>query len=195
MQDTAGEVMYSYGPQYMAGQKQDDQLEHTFSSYVRIRDVTLKTFQRRWTIGRSDERASGISVLAAWHDDDDDYFLTLIVVFATGKWFLVLLADTNNSIWFWSFVRTQINCFKYSKWLNSPIWLVDETLTGTTTTDRRGTGSNDNKGMLQFFKAPDVEPHYHMQFSVISRTLIVGLGSYASAELKSALSREQANRV
>ena len=28
-------------------QKQDDQLEHTFSSYVRIRDVALKTCQRR----------------------------------------------------------------------------------------------------------------------------------------------------
>ena len=43
-----------------------------FSSYVRIRDVALKTCQRRWMIGRSGERASGISVLAARHDDDDD---------------------------------------------------------------------------------------------------------------------------
>ena len=51
---------------------QDDQLEHTFSSYVRIRDVALKTYQRRWKIGRSGERRSGISVLAARHDDDDD---------------------------------------------------------------------------------------------------------------------------
>ena len=56
----------------MAGQKQDDQLEHTFSSYVRIRDAALKTCQRRRTIGRSGERGSGISVLAAPHDDDDD---------------------------------------------------------------------------------------------------------------------------
>ena len=38
---------YSYEPPHMAGQKQDDQLEHTFSSYVRIRDVALKTNQRR----------------------------------------------------------------------------------------------------------------------------------------------------
>ena len=45
---------------------------HTFSSYVRIRDVALKTCQRRWTIERSGERGSGISVLAARHDDDDD---------------------------------------------------------------------------------------------------------------------------
>ncbi len=57
---------------YMAGQKQDDQLEHIFCSYVRIRDVVLKTCQRRWTIGKSGERGSGISVLVARHDDDDD---------------------------------------------------------------------------------------------------------------------------
>ena len=61
--------MYSYGPPDMAKQKQDDQLEHTYSSYVRIRDVALRTCQRRWTIGRSGERGSGISVLAAWHDE------------------------------------------------------------------------------------------------------------------------------
>ena len=51
--DTAGEartnssVMYSYGPPHMAKQKQDDQLEHTYSSYVRIRDVALETCQKR----------------------------------------------------------------------------------------------------------------------------------------------------
>ena len=47
------------------------QHEHTFSSYVRIRDVVLKTYLRRWTIGRSGERGSGISVLPARYDDDD----------------------------------------------------------------------------------------------------------------------------
>ena len=36
--------MYSYGPPHMAVQKQDGQHEHTFSSYVRIRDVVLKTY-------------------------------------------------------------------------------------------------------------------------------------------------------
>ena len=44
----------------------------TYSSYVRIRDVVLKTCQKRWTIRRSGERGSGISVLAARYDDDDD---------------------------------------------------------------------------------------------------------------------------
>ena len=59
---------------HTAKQKQDDQPELTYSSYVRTRDVTQKTCQRRWMIGRSGERGSGISVLAARHDDDDDYY-------------------------------------------------------------------------------------------------------------------------
>ena len=62
--------MYSYGSPHMAAQKQDDQHERTFSSYVRIRDVVLKTYLGRWTIGRSGERGSGISVLPARYDDD-----------------------------------------------------------------------------------------------------------------------------
>ena len=56
----------------MAVQKQDDQHEHTFSNYVRIRDVVQKTCLRWWTIEKSGERGSGISVLPARHDDDDD---------------------------------------------------------------------------------------------------------------------------
>ena len=47
--------MCSCGPPHMANQKQDDQLEHTYSSYVMIRDVTLKTCRRRWMIGRRGE--------------------------------------------------------------------------------------------------------------------------------------------
>ena len=76
-QDTAGEaetsssVIYSYGPPHIAEQKQAEQFEHTYSSYVRIRDVALKICQRRWTIGRSGKRGSGISVQAARRDEDD----------------------------------------------------------------------------------------------------------------------------
>ena len=65
--------MYSYGPPHMAVQKQDDQHEHKFSNYVRIQDVVQKTCLRRWTVGKSGERGSGISVLPARHDDDDIY--------------------------------------------------------------------------------------------------------------------------
>ena len=43
----------------------------TTSSYVRIRDVALKTCQRRWTIGRSGGRESGIPVPVARHHDDE----------------------------------------------------------------------------------------------------------------------------
>ena len=57
----------TYGPT-----KQDDQLEHTYSNYVRIRDAALKTCQSPWTIGRRGEKGSGISLLAPRHDDDDD---------------------------------------------------------------------------------------------------------------------------
>ena len=66
--------MYSYGTTHMAVQKQDDQLELTYSNYVRTQDVNLKNCRRRWVIGRSGERGSGISVLAARHDDDDDIY-------------------------------------------------------------------------------------------------------------------------
>ena len=40
----------------------------TYSSYVWIRDAALRTW---WTIGRNGERGSGISLLAAGHDNDD----------------------------------------------------------------------------------------------------------------------------
>ena len=65
---------------HMAEQKQDDQLEHTYSSYIRIQDVALKNCQRRWMIGRSGERGSGISMLAAQHDDDDKYSFCLLII-------------------------------------------------------------------------------------------------------------------
>ena len=71
--------MYSYGSPHMAAQKQDDQLERTFSSYVRIQAVVLKTYLGRWTIGRSGERGSGISVLPARYDDDDIYPISIYV--------------------------------------------------------------------------------------------------------------------
>ena len=52
-QDTAGEArtnssgMYSNGSPHMAKKKQDDQLKHSYGSYLRIRDVALKTCQKR----------------------------------------------------------------------------------------------------------------------------------------------------
>ena len=45
------------------------------------RMLSLRTCLGRWTIGRSGERGSGISVLPARHDDDDDD----VSVLAWGK--------------------------------------------------------------------------------------------------------------
>ena len=64
-----------------------DQLEPTYSSSVRIRDVALRTCQKRSTIGRSGERGSGKSLLVARQDDDDDEngfkccYLILVILF------------------------------------------------------------------------------------------------------------------
>ena len=65
-------ILWSCGPPHMDVQEWDDQHELTYSSYVRTRDVTLKTCRRRWMIGRNGKRRSGISALAARHDDDDE---------------------------------------------------------------------------------------------------------------------------
>ena len=64
--------MYSHGPLHMTERKQGDQLEPTYSSSVRIRGVALRTFWKRWTIGRGGEKGSGISVPMARHDDDNE---------------------------------------------------------------------------------------------------------------------------
>ena len=53
----------------MDDQKQDDQLEPTYSSSVPIREVTLKTCRNQWTIEKGGEKGLGISVLMARHDD------------------------------------------------------------------------------------------------------------------------------
>ena len=87
--------MYSYGPPHMAVRRQDDQHEHTFSSYVRIRDVVQKTCLGRWTIGRSGERGSEISVLPARHDDDiyKNHKMSFQTFFV---WALLLILHTWN---------------------------------------------------------------------------------------------------
>ena len=69
---------YSCRPLHMDEQRQDDQLEPTYSSSVPIWDVALKTCQEQWTIGRGGEWGSGISMLMVWCDDDDDICNTYI---------------------------------------------------------------------------------------------------------------------
>ena len=80
----------------MAVQKQDDQHEHTFSSYVRIRDVVLKTYLGWWTIGRSGERESGISVLPARYDDDDDDIYIYIYKVGGARGVMVIVVENGH---------------------------------------------------------------------------------------------------
>ena len=78
--------------------------------------------------------------------------------------FLSFLSNTNNFIWYYSFVFTPLNDFKYSYLkqrilfnishmfahrLNSSIWSIDGTLTNTTTPGQSGPGINGNEGVLQ----------------------------------------------
>ena len=117
-QDTTGEartnssVMNSYGPPHMAKQKQDDQLEHTYSSYVRIRDVALRTCQHRWMIRRSGERGSEISVLAARHDDadgDDDDRYMYVCIFVCMYVFIEILRRVRDVTQDWDFSGLNLN--------------------------------------------------------------------------------------
>ena len=64
--------MYSSGPLHMDEQRQDIQLEPTYSNSVPIQDVALRTCRKQWTIEKGGERGSGISVQMTWHDNDDD---------------------------------------------------------------------------------------------------------------------------
>ena len=54
----------------MDEQKQDDQLELIFKSFVPIQDEALKAARERWTIAMGGEIESGRSVLAVRHDND-----------------------------------------------------------------------------------------------------------------------------
>ena len=47
----------------MNKQRQDDQLEPTYTSSVPISDVALKTNQKQWTIEKGGKKGSGISML------------------------------------------------------------------------------------------------------------------------------------
>ena len=127
--------MYSYGSPHTAAQKQDDQHERTFSSYVRIQVVVLKTCRGRWTIGRSGERGSGISVLPARYDDDDDEdpqnYPTLYLLYPSSTREDVIQGKTfkwGQLVWIQSFSFSDNGCLAKAKelsltnYLNCPNW-------------------------------------------------------------------------
>ena len=66
----------------------------------------------------------------------------------------------------------QLNGFKYRKLSNIFIQSINEFLTDTNPPGQSGPGSNGNEGVLHIPKAPKLETHHLMQFSVLSRTLV-----------------------
>ena len=56
----------------MDEQRQDDQSETIYNSFVPIQDIALKTYWERWTMETGGERGLGKSMLTARHEDDDD---------------------------------------------------------------------------------------------------------------------------
>ena len=93
--------MYSCGPLHMDKQRQDIQLEPTYSSSVPIRDVALRIYQKQWTIGWSGKRGSGMSMLIARHDDDSKgqtYFYALGYIVPDKTNLLVDCGATNHVI-------------------------------------------------------------------------------------------------
>ena len=193
--------MYSSGPLHMDEQRQDVQFEPTYSTSVPIRDVTLSISRKQWTIGRCDERWSGISMLVAWHDNDDDdklknpiglwpYFLK---GFMTKNFWLDIF------VWFYDisiivgylmpnpFLYIQTVLFQTIQFsistLFSSIWLIDRTLSGATTPGQSGT---PHSSKLQHFWSLTVR-----LLSVISGH---SLGdSYSSAKMQSVYSTAPAD--
>ena len=170
--------MYSYGPPYMAVQKQDDQLELTYSNYVRTQDVTRKTCQRRWMIGRSGERGSGISVLAAQHDDDDDDDFKQLSLTKERS------LNANTALF-------QVIQFSMSTQFSFSL-PIHRNLSGATTLNPSGTGSDSNERVLNIPQISTITGTSPSDFLCHIQDTHRG-GSYPSAEKQSVCSTAPAD--
>ena len=56
----------------MNEQRQGNQLELIYNSFVPVQDIALKTSREQWTIETGGKKRSERSVLAVRYDDDDD---------------------------------------------------------------------------------------------------------------------------
>ena len=65
----------------------------------------------------------------------------------------------------------QLNDFKYIKWLDSSIWLIDEILTGITNLGQNGAKIIAMNDYSTLPNIPGVKPHHQMQFCVTPMTL------------------------
>ena len=95
-------------------------------------------------------------------------------------------SNINNSIQQYSIAGTHLKRLTYSKSLNCSISPIDGTLTGTSTPDQSGPGSNGDQGCFTFPKIKGLEPDHQIHLSVIIGHLLVGGRFYPSAEMQSA---------
>ena len=81
--------------------KKDDQHQHTFSNYLRIRDGVQKTCQRRWTIGKSGREIRATSTTRWWW-----WWWWYL------NWMLMLNWNVWNRtvFWHWNYIYTKLNC-------------------------------------------------------------------------------------
>ena len=80
----------------MHQQTQDDQIEPTCSSSVQIRGVDLKTCRKQWAIVKGGEKVSGISMLMARHDENDDISsVSSASLHFQRKYFVQTITDAN----------------------------------------------------------------------------------------------------
>ena len=73
-----------------------------------------------------------------------------IICLHKDKWFQVLLSNINNLIQDKTFVCTQLNGFKYDKWLNSSIWPIYGTLRIMGVMAMKGYSTFPNTSKLEF---------------------------------------------
>ena len=122
--------MFSYGPPHMAEPKQGNQLECTYSCSVMIWDVALRTCQERWTIGRSGERGSRISVLVARQDDEMIYINMCVCVCASLSLSIYISIYINIYIYTHTHIHTYICMYLPNHFTTGKILIQDQFLSG-----------------------------------------------------------------
>ena len=83
------------------------------------------------------------------------------------------------------------NGFKYSKSVNSSIWLIDRIWTGTTTSGQSGSGSNGKEGVLHIPQSSMTGDLPSDGLVLYQGHLLGGGGSYPSVEVQLAYSKPQ----
>ena len=101
----------------------------------------------------------------------------------------IIYLHTVEGFWVLLFiVCTQLNSFKYNKWLNSSVRSIDKTLTCTSTPGQSKPGSNSNEGVLHILQSSRTGASPSNSLISYPGYLVQERRSYPSAKLQSAYS-------